>query len=88
MEWGVFLPSFEKPVPLQGAYDQHKKNVRILSNLLVHDNGGSLGRHVASGRRRKGVCALMRVLIRVHSWELTVRSFKAETGLQNHFVDY
>jgi hypothetical protein len=49
----VFLPSFEKPVPLQGAHDQNKKTSQILSNLLVHDNGGSLGRHVASGRRRK-----------------------------------
>lgn len=85
----MFLPSFEKPVPLQGAHDQNKKTSRILSNLLVHDNGGSLGRHVASGRRRKGVCALMLVSITgTQFWELTVRSFKAETGLQNHFVDY
>jgi hypothetical protein len=36
----VFLPSFEKPVPLQGAHDQHKKTSKHYPTYLSMTTAG------------------------------------------------
>ena len=59
---GTRIPSFEYPVPLQACVSTQSQCSSVkaqLGSLLVHDNGGGLGRHRGYGRRCAGRLELL-----------------------------
>ena len=60
---GTRIPSFEYPVPLQACVSTQSQCKGLvhsqLGSLLVHDNGGGLGRHRGYGKRCAGRLELL-----------------------------